>query len=132
MRTNARHIAGFAVALLALAASAGAESPRATVTLPAIGCKNPEDYTEAARLTHARSSDPGSGAMLRDWLDRHGCVAFREGETVTVRKSGHFDSRLAPFDKETLLQLQRAPDARERVRGMPPPVYWTAPEAIGR
>src|SRR5262249_12666383 len=90
---NVSRLLAVAVVGLALATDAGAqEGPRATVVLPTVGCRNPEDYTEAARLTKSRANDPGASAMLKDWLARHGCIGFQEGETVTVRKSAHFDN----------------------------------------
>jgi hypothetical protein len=113
----------FAAIALAPAQSAGAESARATMVLPAVGCKTPEDYIEAVRLTGQRS-DPGSGAMLRDYLERHGCVGFRTGEVVAIRKS-------ATVEGERFVQLRRDPDGHRQNKGGPP-IYWTAAQAIGQ
>ena len=113
----------FAAIALAPAQSAGAESARTTMVLPAVGCKTPEDYIEAVRLTGQRS-DPGSGAMLRDYLERHGCVGFRTGEVVAVRKS-------ATIDGQRFVQLRRDPD-RHRQNKVGPPIYWTVAPAIGQ
>jgi hypothetical protein len=75
------------------------------------------------RLTQPRS-DPESRSMLRDYLERHGCVGFRTGETVAIVKSGTFEGG-------RFVQLRRDPDGRQQNRGGPP-IYWTAPEAIGQ
>ena len=108
---------------ITLAGSAGAETRRATVVLPTVGCKTPEAYNDAARLT-AQRRDPGSRGMLRDYLERHGCVGFREGETVMVRKSGTFEGG-------RFIQLRRDPQGPSQNR-RGPQIYWTVPEAIGR
>jgi hypothetical protein len=112
----------FAAVAPALAQSADAESARATMVLPAVGCKTPEDYIEAVRLTGQRS-DPGSRQMLRDYLERHRCVGFRTGEIVAIRKT-------ATIDGERFVQLRRDPDRRQQNTGGPP-IYWTAAQAIG-
>ena len=108
---------------VALAQSADAKSPRATMVLPAVGCKTPENYIEAVRLTGQRS-DPGFGQMLRDYLERHGCVGFRTGEIVAIRKS-------ATVEGERFVQLRRDPDGHQRTKGGPR-IYWTAAQAIGQ
>jgi len=105
------------------AQSADAGSPRAIVVLPAVGCKTPEAYNGAARLT-AQRSDPSFGPMLRDYLERHGCVGLQTGEIVAIRKSGTFEGG-------RFVQLRRDPDGHQQHRDGPP-IYWTVPEAIGR
>jgi len=113
----------FVPVALALAQSAGAEDPRAKVVLPAVGCKTPEAYNDAVRLTQQRS-DPDSRSMLRDYLERHGCVGLQTGETVAIIKSGTFEGG-------RFVQLRRDPDRHQQSRGGPP-IYWTVPEAIGQ
>jgi hypothetical protein len=109
-------------ALVSPAQSADARSSRATIALPAVGCKTPEAYNEAVRLTQQRS-DPSFRPTLRDYLERHRCVGFRKGEVVAVRKSGTFEGG-------RFIQLLRDPDRRQQQRNGPP-IYWTVPEAIG-
>jgi len=113
----------FAAVAPALAQGADAESTRATMVLPAVGCKTPEDYLEAVRLTGQRR-DPGSREMLRDYLERHGCVGFSTGEIVAIRKT-------ATVEGERFVQLRRDPDRRQQNTGAPP-IYWTAAQAIGQ
>jgi hypothetical protein len=113
----------FAAIAPALVHDADAEGARATMVLPAVGCKTPEDYIEAVRLTGQRN-DPGSGAMLRDYLERHGCVGFRTGEVVSVRKS-------ATVEGERFVQLRRDPGGHQQNKGGPP-IYWTVAQAIGQ
>src|SRR5712672_3722720 len=103
-------------ALVSPAQSADAQSPRATIALPAVGCKTPEAYNEAVRLTQQRS-DPSFRPTLRDYLERHGCVGFRKGEVVAVRKAGTFEGG-------RFIQLLRDPGRRQQ-QGNGPPIYWT-------
>jgi hypothetical protein len=115
--------AAVALAPVSPVQSAGTGSSRATVVLPAVACKTPEAYNEAALLTRQRT-DAGSRPMLLDHFDRHGCVGLQTGETVTILKSGTFEGG-------RFVQLRRGPDtSRQDRRG--PPIYWTVPEAIGQ
>ena len=112
-----------AIALVSPARGADPGGPRATVVLPAVACKTPEAYNEAARLTRQRT-DAGSRPMLLDYLDRHRCVGLQTGETVTIVKSGTFEGG-------RFVQLRRGPDGQRQNRSEPP-IYWTVPEAIGQ
>jgi hypothetical protein len=62
--------------------------------------------------------------MLRDYLERHGCVGFRTGEIVAIRKS-------ATVEGARFVQLRRDPDGHQRTKGGPR-IYWTAAQAIGQ